>query len=257
MVPVIGGPAQGQLAQVAGANDHAAGAVGKVHQNLGPLPGLAVFKGDGQVIHGLADVPEVDLHRVADVHGVERRADALGQDLGVGLGPAGGAEAGHGHGQDIRHGPVQHGHGPGGDEQGQGRVQSAGQAHHRRLGVGVGQALFQAQGGQGENFLTPGGPVPVVGGDEGIFGHGPGERCLLHIQSEILGEHIGGICREGGHALALVAELLQVDLGDGEPRLKPALGQNRPVLCDETVPGVDEVGGGLPPARVGVDIATY
>ena len=255
VVPVIGGPAQGQLAQVPGADDHAAGAVGQVHQHLGPLPGLAVFKGDGQVVHGLADVPEVDLHRIADVHGVKGGADALGQNFGIGLGAAGGAEAGHGHGQNVRHGPVQHGHGPGGDEQGQGGVQSAGQPHHRRSGPGVGQALFQPQGGQGQNLLAPGGPVPVVGGDEGVFGHGPGELRLLHVQPEILGEQVGGIRREGGHTLALVAELLQVQLGDGESRLKPALGQDGPVFCDEAVPGVDEVGGRLPPARIGVDIA--
>ena len=69
--------------------------------DLGALPGLAVLKGDGQVLHGLADVPEVDPHRLADVHSAEIRADALRQNLGVGFGATGGAEARHGNRQNV------------------------------------------------------------------------------------------------------------------------------------------------------------
>ena len=59
VVAVVGAPAQGQLGKVSGADDEASGGVGDIHQDLCPLPGLAVFKGDGVVRHIVANVLEV------------------------------------------------------------------------------------------------------------------------------------------------------------------------------------------------------
>ena len=101
VVAVVGGPAQGQLAEVAGSDDQPPPLIGQVHQYLSALPGLAVLEGDRQVLHGLTDVPEMDPHRLADVHRAEMGADALGQHLGVGFGAGGGAEARHGDGQNV------------------------------------------------------------------------------------------------------------------------------------------------------------
>ena len=96
VVAVIGGPAQGQLGQVPGADDQPPPLVGQIHEHLGALPGLGVFKGDAVVVHGLADVGKVPLHRRADVHLHKLRPQLPGQQLRVGAGAAGGAEAGHG-----------------------------------------------------------------------------------------------------------------------------------------------------------------
>ena len=101
MVAIVGGPAQGQFAEVPGADDQSPTLVGHIHQHLGALPSLAVLKGDGKIFHRLADIPEVDLYRLADVHRVELCAHAFGQDLSIGFGASGGAEAGHGDGQNV------------------------------------------------------------------------------------------------------------------------------------------------------------
>ena len=259
VVAVVGGPAQGQLTQVPGADDQSSPLVGQVHQHLGPLPGLAVLKGDGQVVHGLADVPEVDPYRLADVHRAEVGADALGQKLGVGLGAAGGAKTGHGDRQNVRPGPAQQVHGPGGDEQGQGGVQPAGQPHHRAGGPGVLQPLFQPQGGDGENLLASLPPVSGLRRDKGVLPDGPGESGVRRLQLEgaapiVLILLIGA---EGVHLPALKGQLFQVDLADGQPGVKSLFGQDCSIFGDDVVPGKDQIGGGLPLAGVGVDIAAH
>ena len=224
VVPVIRRPAQGQLAQVPGADDQAAGLVGQVHQDLRALPCLPVLEGDGEILHGLADVLEMELHGGADVDLPEAGPDLLRQDLGVGLRPLGGAEAGHGDGQNIGLGTAQQLHGPCRDEQRQGRVQSAGQTHHCGFGLGVGQPFFQAQRRQSQDLPAPGRPVPVVGGNEGIGGDGAGEPGLRALQFKVIWIQVGGVRRVGRHALPLVGQLLQVDLGDGQARCKAPLG---------------------------------
>ena len=49
MVAIIGAPAQGQFGKIAGANHNAAHTAGKVHEDLGPFPGLGIF------VSGIAD----------------------------------------------------------------------------------------------------------------------------------------------------------------------------------------------------------
>ena len=109
MVPVIGGPAQGQLGEVAGADHQAALHIGHIHEHLGAFPGLAVFKGHVLVFIGLADVLEMLAHSGADVDAAEIRAQGLAKDLGIAAGAAGGAEAGHGNGQGVLGGALEQG----------------------------------------------------------------------------------------------------------------------------------------------------
>ena len=264
MIPVVGGPAQGQLRQVAGADDHAAGLVGDVHEHLGALPGLTVFKGDGVVLHGLSDVPEVDLHRLADVDALQGGPQPLGQLHGVVPGAVGGAEAGHGDRDDVALRPVQQLHGHGGNEDGQGGVQAPGQPHHSGAGPGVLQPLFQPQGGDFQNLVAPLRPVLRVGGDEGVGGDVPGELGLTHLQIEGDPAHpqavglrhgVPGRGSEGGVAAALIGQALYVDLADGESGGKAPLRQQGAVLRDDVVAAEHQVGGGLPLPGVGVHIA--
>ena len=67
MVAVVGGPAQRQLGEVAGADNEAAGAVGSVHQLEGAHTSLSVLEGDVQHALVLADVGKVAVDRVGDV----------------------------------------------------------------------------------------------------------------------------------------------------------------------------------------------
>ena len=101
VVAVIGGPAQGQLGEIAGAHHHAVRLIGHVHQHLGALAGLAVFI--GHVPHGfiMADVPEMLAHSFSDVDFAEGNAQLFTQALRVGTGALCGAETGHGYCQNI------------------------------------------------------------------------------------------------------------------------------------------------------------
>ena len=259
VVAVVGAPAQGQLAQVPGADHQAAGLVGNVHQHLGPLPGLAVFKGDVVVLHALADVGEVAAHRLGDVHHLQRGAHPLRQQLRVGAGPGRGAEAGHGDGDDVAGGPVQHPHGQGGDQQGQGGVQAAGEAHHRRSGIGVLQALFEAQRGDPQDLLAPLRPTGIILRHKGGGGDVPGQAGLLRRQGERNPPDLRRLLAdgEGVGSAAVVDQPVHVDLTDGETGGEPPLRQQGAVFRDQVVAGEHHVGGRLSLAGVGVHIAAH
>ena len=264
VVAVVGGPAQGQLGEIPGAHHQAARLVGDVHEHLGALPGLAILKGHVVVVHGLANVPEMLLHRRADVDALEGGPQPPGQLHGVVPGAVGGAEAGHGDGDDVAGWPVQQLHGHGGDQDGQGGVQPAGQAHHRRLGAGVLQPLLQAQGGHLQNFIATLRPVPHILGDKGgwidVAGEGGGARLQGEVSPadpQAVGLPHGVPLRggEGVHPPPLVGQAAHVDLTDGEAGGKPPLGQEGAVLGDQVVAGEHQVGGGLPLPGVGIDVA--
>ena len=116
----------------------------------------------------MADVSKVLHDRFTNVHPTEGRAQQLAQLGGVVPGAVGGAEAGHGQGDDIRAGTPQHLHGVAGDHQCQGGVQAARQADDGAFGVSVLQTLFQCQRDHGKDLPTASGAVAHVGGDKGV-----------------------------------------------------------------------------------------
>ena len=262
VVAVIGGPAQSQLTEIAGADDKTAGLVGDVHKHLGPLPGLSVLKGDGVVLHAVADVLEVALDGVTDGNGAKGGPHPLCQDHGVVFGAVGGAKARHGHGNDVRGGPAQHTHGKSGDEKGQRGVKAAAQTHHCRSGAGVLQPLFEAHGGDGQNLLAPVRPVGGVlrhkGGGGDVAGDGGlagGELRPSCGQTATGGITETGLRREGGQPPPLIHQPLYVDLADGKAGGKAFLRQKGAVFGDHVVAGKHQVGGGFSLPGIGVDVA--
>ncbi len=59
MIAIVGGPAERQLRQVAGADDQATDLVRQIHENLGPLSGLGILIGDVMVLWVLTDIGKV------------------------------------------------------------------------------------------------------------------------------------------------------------------------------------------------------
>ena len=259
VVAIVGAPAQGQLTEISRADHQAAGLVCNVHQDLGPLPGLAVFKGDVMVLHALSDVGEMSPHRLGDVDDLQRGTHPLRQQLRVGLRPGSGAEAGHGDGHDVAGGPIQHPHGQGRDQQGQGGVQPAGEAHHRRLGAGVLQPLLQTQGGDPQDLLTPLRPARGILRHERRWGDVPGEPGLLHRQREAAPPDLRRLLAEGegvGPA-AVMDQPVHIDLADGESGGEPPLRQQGTVFRDHIVAGEHHIGGGLSLSGIRVHITAH
>ena len=255
VVAVVGAPAQGQLGQVAGADDQAAVLVGDVHQDLSAFPRLAVFIGGGVVAGVVTDVSKVLHDRLADVHPAEGGAQQLTQLGGVVSGAVGGAEAGHGQGDDVRAGTTQHLHGVAGDHQRQGGVQTAGQANDGALGVGVLQTLLQRQRDHGEDLPAASGTVAHVGGDEGVGGVVTGQLGGGQLQGELHFHQTAIFHREGGDALALVGQALDVHFGGQQAGLEPALRQQGAVFGDHVMADEHQVGGGFAISSIGVHVS--
>ena len=68
MIAVVGGPAEGELGEITGTDDHTAGLVGDVHKDLSPFSGLRVFIGDIMDIDIMTDVAQVDGNGFFDVY---------------------------------------------------------------------------------------------------------------------------------------------------------------------------------------------
>ena len=254
VVTVVGAPAQSQLGKVAGADDQAAGLVGDIHKHLSPFPGLAVLKGNGVVLHVVADILEVAADGSGDIHGFEGSAHTLRQDDRVVLRAVRGAEAGHGDGHDVRHGPVQHLHGKSRDQHRQSGVQATGEAHHRGLGPGVLQPLFETKGRNQQNLPAPGIPILFTLGNEGLGSNIPGQLGLGQSEGEgnlpyrrSLVEHLG--------PAALIAQLLHIHLGHQQTTVEPPLRQHGAVFGDHLVSAENHIRGGLTLAGAGIDIA--
>ena len=67
VIPVIGGPSKRKLRQIARTDDHTAALICKIHQYLGTLSRLSVFKSHIMIIHFLSDIPEMKRYRLADI----------------------------------------------------------------------------------------------------------------------------------------------------------------------------------------------
>ncbi len=154
MIAVVGGPAQRQFRQIAGAYYHTAGLIGNVHQYLGAFSRLSVFKGDAVVGKIMSDVGKMGFYRITDIHSAEGYPQFLTQLFRIGAGAIGGAEAGHGDSDNICAGPFQQIHSADSDQQCQGGVQSAGNANYRCFRPRVHQPFFQSLRLNGENQFT-------------------------------------------------------------------------------------------------------
>ncbi len=119
VVAVVGGPAEGQLAQVSGADHKAAVLVGVIHQFQRAHTGLAVFKGHIIGVRVLADIGKVAFHRVGDVDLGKADTQCFAQNLRVGAGALGSSKAGHGNGNNVLGVTAQHLAGTHGNQQSQ------------------------------------------------------------------------------------------------------------------------------------------
>ena len=124
------------------------------------------------------------------------------------------------------------------------------------------QALFQAHGLDGEDFLTAAAPLSLIVGHKGRRVHGPQKRSgtirlregkLHHLVVVRPAYLLPG--REGSHPAALLGQTFQVQVRINGLVDKPAgLGQAGAVLRDQVLAAEHQILGGLPLPGVGVHI---
>ena len=255
MVAVVGGPAEGQLAQVAGADDESARAVGEVHELERSHARLAVFI--RHVEHGfvLPDVGKVAVDGARDRDLLKRHAQLAAEDLGVRAGAVRRAEARHRHGQHVLRRAAELPHRAHGNEQGECAVQPAGDADDGGPCVRVGDALGQPIGLHGEDELAALGAGVIVGRDERRRRDVPRERHLPQRQVEHDRLVAFALGLERCAAAALADHAAEVELRAGIAGAEGlGLRQQRAVLADEVVRGKDHVGRRFAVAGVGIQV---
>ena len=222
MVAVVGRPAQGKLAQIAGADDKAAVFVGVVHQLQRAHAGLAVLKGDIVAFGVLTDIGKVALHGLCNVDLAKAYAQSLAQDFGVGARAPGRAEAGHRQGDNVLGVASQHLAGAHRHQQGKAAVQPAGDAHHSALGVGMLHPLGKPLGLDAQNQLA------ALGAGGGVLRHKRrgGNRArqadFRVTQFKFHGGVAGGFGAEACVAHTLLLQAAYVQLGHGGAARKRA-----------------------------------
>ena len=255
VVAVVGRPAEGQLAQIARADDEPARAVGEVHELERAHAGLAVFIRHVERGFVLPDVGKVAVDGARDRDLLKCHAQLLAEDLGVRARAVRRAEARHRHGQHVLCRAAEPLHRVHGHEQRKAAVQSAGDADDGGLGVRVGNALGQPVGLHGEDELAALGAGGIVGRDERRRRDGPRERHLpqRQVEHDRLVSRALGLERRA--AAALADHAAEVELRVGAARAEGLrFCQQRAVFADEVVRGKDHVGRGFSVAGVGVEI---
>ena len=145
MIPVIGGPSESQLGKIPCSNDQAAALIGQIHQNLCPLSGLCIFIGHIMRSTVLSDVSEMNRHRIFNTYLSERSSQFFRQSARVLVGSVRCSETGHCDRQNILSRKTQHVKGSCCHQQGQCRIQTAGNADNRVSALRMLQPFSQAE----------------------------------------------------------------------------------------------------------------
>ncbi len=154
--------------------------------------GLPVFEGHGVVVHGLADVPEVDFHRLADVHALQPGAQLVGQNAGVVPVRSVVPKAGHGNGQNVPVIPAQQVEGDGGNENGQRGVRPPLSPTTAVLALVCFRRLASPWAESRRISSHRSARSPWSAGHEGVWVDVAGERRLLFLQLKIDRIDLGG-----------------------------------------------------------------
>ncbi len=252
VVAGVGAPTERGLGEIACAEDEAADLVRHVHQDLRALAGLGVFVND--VVLGLvvADVGKVLAAGGVDGNGAQLGAEDFDQLGGVVLGARGGAKARHGDRDNAAAVEAELVKGVDGHEERERRVEPAGDADHELFRAGVAEALGEAGGLDGEDFLAAVGAAREVAGHEGVAFHaaleGQGAVAVKRRGADHAVFTADEALGEAAVAQAVLVEVVEVDVGDQTLRCKvKALGFAEQVAAfgNEAMAAVNDVGARL------------
>ncbi len=224
VVAVVCAPSEGQLAEVAGADDESSHLVADVHENLRALSGLRVLVGDivdGRVV---TDVTEVLSDGLGNVYLADGDAKFAHERHGVVVGAVGSSESRHGDPYDASSVKAEEIEGAHAYQQCECGVESAADAHDDMLCVGVVEAFGESHDLDGEYLLAACRHI-AGGGDERMRVDGAQQLPFLlgvagHLgidEARLSGYHPRALCVDvGGISPALRAQPLYINLTDDE-----------------------------------------
>ncbi len=262
VVPIVRSPPKGQLRHIPRADDQAPHLVSHIHENLGPLPGLAVFISHIMVVRVMADIPKMCRHRLLNVDLPKLCPQPPCHDAGIMVSPVRGAKTGHGHPMDLTPGQSQAVKRPGRHKKGKGRVEAAGNPDHCVPRAGVLQPLFQPHSLDGQDLFTPSASLPLIPWHKRIGGNVPVKVQMFHLQPKLHGHVIPLLALTGRpvsvHPPPLADQPSKIQIPVNTSVAKPfGLPKACAVLRDNIVAPEHQILSGLPLPRVGVHIPAH
>ena len=249
MVTIVGAPAQGQFGQVTGTNHNAVDHGSVVHQDLGALTGLGIFKGAVVDIDIVTDVLKMKGNSILDADLLGIDAQGAHQLPGIVIGAVRGAEAGHGHTVHVGDGTAQLAHGLHSHQQCQGGIQTTGNADDR-IALNCGKPLLQAGNLDLEDLQAALHPLLLRIGHECQLP----QRIVAAVGTEEIAVDIGiqvafaGNAVEGAGLAAVGTDAAQVAVHHDHMVSGQRMGifvENTAVFRNDAVAGEHQVGGGF------------
>ena len=207
----------------------------------------------------MADVPEMQPHRLLNIDLRQRSAQRARQPAGVLIGPVRGAEAGHGYAPNVFPGNAQQIEGAGRHKKGKRGIQATGNPDHRAAAFRMLQPLFQAVGLNGKDFLAAAVLHSLIRRDEGLCGEKSlqGKLLFFHMHRD---DQIALLFRrgEGVHPASFMAQPVDVQIRINGLVFKPfCLRKQHAVFRDQVMPAEDQILGGFPVSRAGIYISCH
>ena len=249
VVTVVGAPPVNILRQILRAHIQTVDLVGNVHQDHGAHSRLGIFKGDGVIVMGVADVVKVLIYTLADVNHAHFASPLLCHHHGVALGAAGGTEAGHGHGDHVLAGQAHPPDGQGTDHHGQGGVHPAGDAHHAVVQRGVFHPLHKAGYLHVDLPLAIGGQILLLFRQVWVPQIGPRQVCFIELAAPNYAIVGFAPAVKAASGSSHVQHGAHVNLRHGERSAVLVFCQHSAVFRHCAQAGIHIVGGGLTSAR--------
>ena len=250
MVPVVSCPSKSQLRQIPCSDHKATAAVGNVHDDLGPLPGLCVFKGHTVVLIVMTDVLKMLQHCLFYVNLTKRGSQPSCEFTCIGICPVRGAEAGHGHRCDLASGKTAQIKGSCSHQKGKGGIQTAGNAQNCSFASCMVQTFFKTHGLHGEDLITSSLSVFFIIRHKGAGVKETGQGCLLlfHMEGNLC-IFLLGFRLPGRDPSSLAFQALHINFTvNGLIGKAFCLPQNGSVLRDQILSSEYQILGGLPVA---------
>src|SRR5699024_1875411 len=184
MVSIVSGPAESQFRKVAGSDYNTSGLIGDIHKDLRSFSGLSDLIRNVTNLRIVTDIPEMQVHRLPDIHLPKLRSQASAGLTGILICPVCSAEAGHSHSRNILPRHPQHIESPYCHEKSQRRIQAPGKADDNVPAMDMRQSFLKSHSLDIQDLLTTSVSLLFHARNERTGIKSPGKFCLRFFHAE-------------------------------------------------------------------------